>query len=485
MSERPGRPFLGGWGRCIVPPLAGGLYLARCWCESRPQGLRGVELFLAVTAGLGLAAAGVTLLRRLRAQSWPLVLLVVYLLWPQADGRLRLGAGVVALGAFLLAQRRPAALRAWMLDLALAGAALGLYLATLAPTVQPADAGEFQLVSYVLGIAHPPGYPLYTLLGKAFTLLPAGDAAWRVNLFAAVCAAATLAVVSRAVRQATGSAAAGVLAALALGLVPTFWSQATLANVRSLTGLLVALAIYFLLRCGQTRSSSDLLAFAVSFGLGAGHHSSMVLLALPFAAYLVAVDRRLLVQPRRWLGPAAGLGASLLVLLYLPLRSAMRPAFDPEPIRTLDGFLGHVLALGFRGDFLYFLRQPTLGARFGVLADILRIEFGWGLGLLALALGVAAARRRAAWLVLWGGVATVNSLAAVTYRAPQTVEYLLPTYVALAVGLGLGLGSLSPSPSEGEGRGEGERRQGGESPSGEGVGCAGHSPRTPPSPLQG
>ncbi|HAX61700.1 MAG TPA: hypothetical protein DCX95_03955, partial [Elusimicrobia bacterium] len=33
------------------------------------------------------------------------------------------------------------------------------------------DAGEMASVCYTFGIAHPPGYPLYVLLGKIFTLL--------------------------------------------------------------------------------------------------------------------------------------------------------------------------------------------------------------------------------------------------------------------------------------------------------------------------
>ena len=58
---------------------------------------------------------------------------------------------------------------------------LTLYLTTLAPSVVTLfdDSLEFQLVTYQLGIAHPTGYPLYTILGKLFTFLPVGDGAPR------------------------------------------------------------------------------------------------------------------------------------------------------------------------------------------------------------------------------------------------------------------------------------------------------------------
>src|SRR5438093_4180433 len=80
-------------------------------------------------------------------------------------------------------------------------ATLGVYLATLSPTIGGGDGGELVTVGYVLGVAHPPGFPLYTLLAKLATLLPVGTVAWRVNLLSAVCAAAAAMLLCRAVRQ--------------------------------------------------------------------------------------------------------------------------------------------------------------------------------------------------------------------------------------------------------------------------------------------
>src|SRR5919108_3423765 len=71
---------------------------------------------------------------------------------------------------------------------------LALYGLTCAPGVQGGDSGEFQFVGFILGIPHPPGYPLYALVGRLWTLLlPVGEVAYRMNLLSAVLAAATLA----------------------------------------------------------------------------------------------------------------------------------------------------------------------------------------------------------------------------------------------------------------------------------------------------
>lgn len=63
-----------------------------------------------------------------------------------------------------------------------------VYLFTLAPTITNEDGPEFVTAVYVIGIPHPPGFPLYLLLGKLFSFIPFGSLAWRVNLMSAVLA---------------------------------------------------------------------------------------------------------------------------------------------------------------------------------------------------------------------------------------------------------------------------------------------------------
>ena len=61
-----------------------------------------------------------------------------------------------------------------------------IYGRTLYPGVAGGDSGELIITAYGLGVAHPPGYPLYTLLGHVITWLPVGSIAWRVNLLSAI-----------------------------------------------------------------------------------------------------------------------------------------------------------------------------------------------------------------------------------------------------------------------------------------------------------
>src|SRR3989475_3204682 len=68
--------------------------------------------------------------------------------------------------------------------------ALILYVVTLAPTTQFWDTSEYIAAAYVLGIPHPPGNPLFTILAHVWGLLPlAAGYAMRINLLAAVTSA--------------------------------------------------------------------------------------------------------------------------------------------------------------------------------------------------------------------------------------------------------------------------------------------------------
>ncbi|MBU1650757.1 DUF2723 domain-containing protein, partial [bacterium] len=64
-----------------------------------------------------------------------------------------------------------------------------IYLMTVAPTLSFWDCGEFIACSVTLSVPHPPGSPLYLLLGKMAGMFPFGDIGWRVNLISVLVSA--------------------------------------------------------------------------------------------------------------------------------------------------------------------------------------------------------------------------------------------------------------------------------------------------------
>jgi hypothetical protein len=379
---------------------------------------------------------------------WAALPLWLYVFWPRQDPDLAWGVGLTTLVVWLMQGARSrwaeAGHRVFLLDASVFLVPLLIYLFTLAPGLQPADGGEFQLVTARFGVAHPPGYPLYSLLGGLVVRLPLGpDPAWRLNLFSAVTAAATLGLVSRVVRKLTGSATAGLLAVLTLGSATTFWATATSASIRPLTAFFAALALHSLTAPRFTFHVSRLTfhvsrptAFAIALGLGFAHHASLAFLGAVGWVYLLLVDPTLLRQPRRCLGPIAALALTQLVWLYLPLRDAADAPLAPGNLTTLKGLADHILARGFAGDMFAFATSEHLADRVALLPTLLRFQF-MSIVLVAAVIGALLLLRRD-WrrFVLLAGAFALHTFVTLTYRAPQTVEYAMPAYVALAMLVG-------------------------------------------------
>src|ERR1700722_2437593 len=92
---------------------------------------------------------------------------------------------------------------------------IAIYLCTMMPGPAFMDTGEYQTVTYVLGCAHPTGYPLYTMVGKLFgTLVPLGNWAVRMNLMSALSTAASAAMLVLLAMRYRVSGAVAVAASL-------------------------------------------------------------------------------------------------------------------------------------------------------------------------------------------------------------------------------------------------------------------------------
>ncbi|XP_071601342.1 protein O-mannosyl-transferase TMEM260 isoform X2 [Heliangelus exortis] len=133
---------------------------------------------------------------------------------------------------------------------AVGAAVAALYAATLPPALPGGDAGELITAAYELGVAHPPGYPLFTLLARlAMGLLPVGSPASRVNLLCGLVGAAAASLLFYTVFRLSGSYAGGILAAGVFSFSRLTWQWSITAEVFSLNnlfvGLLMALTVDF------------------------------------------------------------------------------------------------------------------------------------------------------------------------------------------------------------------------------------------------
>ncbi len=374
--------------------------------------------------------------------------------------------------------------------------ALFLYSFTLAPTVTLTDSGELIVVARGLGVAHPPGVPLWIILAHLASLVPFGNVAARINfssaLFAALaCAMLTLVVAEltitasylaaskrrkRGAQQSKRAEESGiarllvVAPALGAGLLMAFsrtlWSYATITEVYALNTLLI-LVIFFLMlrwrRCiiadrvylGTATASGGvtsqitsydayLYAAALVFGLALGVHHVTVALTLPAIALIVYRTQGVKFFTSRRLVYAAliSIGALVAVYAYLPFAASRSPVIDWGHPRSLQEIWWHLTGRQYQ---VYFSFKPEIiGKQFADFCGMALREFGFPWIPLPLILAFAGflnafeRDRTTFWFLLF--IVIADLAYALSYEIAEDKDaYYLPTFVSIAIAAGLGI----------------------------------------------
>ncbi|HEX3596532.1 MAG TPA: DUF2723 domain-containing protein, partial [Polyangiaceae bacterium] len=194
-----------------------------------------------------------------------------------------------------------------------------LYLATTSPYVVGEDNGEFSAIYAHGGVAHPSGYPLYTLLLRAFAWLPADTPARGAGLVTAAIGLGAVALLYRACRAWSAGPAAAALASVAFGTAPVAWDLATKAEVFALNAALAAAIILVGAPAGPVRGNARAAWTGLLFGLGVSNHHTVVLLAPLGVWSLFASLRESSTRARAALLCCAAFAAGLLPYATLPL----------------------------------------------------------------------------------------------------------------------------------------------------------------------
>jgi len=165
--------------------------------------------------------------------------------------------------------------------------AFGGYFYSLCPDVYLIDSGELAAVSYTLGVAHPTGYPLYTLISYFFTRLP-GEPIRNLNLLSAIFSVVATAVVFLTAYKITKNQWTSALSAALFAFSPTIWRTSVTNEVYPLTGLFTVTVIYLLHRCNNNRIFYLIMYLT---GLALTNHVIFFSLALPVIVYMVLVHK--------------------------------------------------------------------------------------------------------------------------------------------------------------------------------------------------
>lgn len=183
-----------------------------------------------------------------------------------------------------------------------------------------------------LGIAHPPGYPVYSLVGRLWlAVFPFGEAAYRLNILSALSGAAAVALLGRFLAARFGLAA-GWAGAAAFGLSPCAWALSQVSEMYALHALFAAAILNLWPLHGERPDPRKAEAAALLTGLGLANHQTLL-----FIVPAIALAFRGL-SWRAWARAGGFLALGLAVHLYLPIRSIGEPELhwgEPGSLRGL------------------------------------------------------------------------------------------------------------------------------------------------------
>lgn len=278
--------------------------------------------------------------------------------------------------------------------------AISLYGATLLRGVSSFDSAEMQTVPAVLGIAHPTGYPLWTLLGFLWTQLPIASPALLMNMLSAILFALASAALSLVALRLDVRPVLAAVAALSFSFAGETWSRATQVDVHSLHTLLMAALLLAWVIAEQTGDRRAALAMILITSVGLSHHRLMAIQGLPLLLWFFGRHLKTL-RSRSFLVDAILCGLTpLVVYLYIPLRIHEHPPVvnadtsgGSLPIIRGDLFASHEHAFAKESFGHWWRTLPSYG-------DFAVRWLGWVVIVLALAGAVQLALRR--WPVFVG-----------------------------------------------------------------------------------
>ncbi len=338
---------------------------------------------------------------------------------------------------------------AWATAVLAAGIAFFHYVRTVHPGVGPfLDSVEYQTTVAVLGVSHPPGYPLYTILGKLFSYIPWWDGlaqfgdnpAWRLNMMSAVFSSVTVLLTARLVYRLTRNSLISLLGALTLAGAVRFWYQATYTELYPVYTAMIVATFLLLVEWMETRRPWLYYASAAVYALSFGVNAPAIMLLPVWLWAVLVTDYKMLIRPKSLVGTAVIVLLAASQYLYVPWRALMSGPpiicnYCPHTWAELPAFLSgqEWWGISFGVQRQYWLQ------RWADSGYQLMLQF-WPVGVMLGGIGLwrlITTQWRQAGMFLLGLIGTWYFV--VTYDVVDWGDFMTPVYVIFAPLIGVGM----------------------------------------------
>jgi hypothetical protein len=233
---------------------------------------------------------------------------------------------------------------------------ISVYLYTIAPTVSLWDCGEFIACAHILGVAHPPGTPFFTLLGRIFDIIiPFNEVAKRINFLSSLSSALAggflyliLLSVFQRFRENRGKKLPlschliAIFSAIGAGFSYSVWDTSVETEVYSTSILILIVGLWLALHWDENREmrgdNNYILLLIYSIFLAFGIHLIPLLLIPGTLVFILMTDKKIFNNPKLFIFSVILILIGTTTYYYLMVRARANPAInqaDPSNFSAL------------------------------------------------------------------------------------------------------------------------------------------------------
>lgn len=225
------------------------------------------------------------------------------------------------------------------------------YILTLSNTIYGGDAGDFVSAVLTRGVAHPPGYPLFILLGIITNSLPFSlTAAGKVTIVSVIATVLGLILLYKILEEFFGTKlnkAAAIITVWAVGFNYLVWLYAVVPEAFALN-IPIVLGLYLsALRFYKTGNLRYLFLTALLTGLGLTHHHTFLLILPSVTILIFGKKNKELLKPQSIFGAIFLFFLGFAPYLYTVIVSFKYPEISWGAMNTVPGFIYVFLRQGY------------------------------------------------------------------------------------------------------------------------------------------
>ncbi len=217
-----------------------------------------------------------------------------------------------------------------------------VYLHNLSPSIFGYDSGDFATAIITKGVPHPSGYPLYTMLGILFNLLPFQTVAWKIGLVSVFSSAFAVLFSYFIILELIRNKTAAVFGALSIAFFYPFWLYAEVVEVLSLNSFFVVLLIFLAIKFHKTKKI--IFAYLLSFSAGLSlTNNEVIILLFPALGIVFFSNWKQILKLKAILLCILFFILGLLPYIYIPIAASFHPIINTGDGSNLKNFLNIIL----------------------------------------------------------------------------------------------------------------------------------------------